>query len=124
MIVINYAHPITSEQRGQIEALAGLPVSEIREVTVHFDPNLSFAAQLSILLEDIPLSAVEWQTEQILINPPSHNSIALLLIAYLHGRMGHFPAVLRLKPRPGAVPGYDAAEIINLQAVRDAARRG
>jgi hypothetical protein len=44
-------------------------------------------------------------------------------MAELHGRMGYFPAVIRLKPIPDSLPPqFEFAEIINLQAVRDQAR--
>ncbi len=37
--------------------------------------------------------------------------------------MGYFAPLLRLKPVPGVVPPrYEVAEVLNLQAVRDAAR--
>ena len=69
------------------------------------------------------LSAHEWQTASILINPPSLNFITALVLAKLHGRMGYFPPVVRLRPVEDALPPrYEVAEILNLQAVRDAAR--
>jgi len=71
----------------------------------------------------VGLSPVEWQTLPFLINPPSLNVIAVTLIAELHGRMGHFPAIVRLRPVADSVPTrYEVAEVINLQAVRDTAR--
>ena len=70
------------------------------------------------------LSAEALQTEPVLVNLPSLNFIAALLLAELHGRMGYFPPVLRLRPEPGSLPPqYEVAEILNLQSVRDGARR-
>ncbi|MGH2522324.1 MAG: CRISPR-associated protein Csx15, partial [Anaerolineales bacterium] len=41
----------------------------------------------------------------------------------LHGRMGYFPPLIRLRPVQEALPPrYEVAEILNLQAVRDGAR--
>jgi hypothetical protein len=38
--------------------------------------------------------------------------------------MGYFPPVLRLRPVEGALPPrFEAAETLNLQGVRDAARK-
>lgn len=55
--------------------------------------------------------------------PSGLNFSAVVLTAELHGRMGYFPAVLRLKPVPGSVPPrFEVAEILNLQAVRSEAR--
>jgi hypothetical protein len=51
------------------------------------------------------------------------NVIAVTLLAELHGRMGYFPAMLRLRPVTGSTPPrFEVAEIINLQTVRDRAR--
>ncbi len=74
-------------------------------------------------MDEIGLSSVEWQTKPLIINPPGYAPAAVELLAELHGRMGHFPAVLRLRPVPESnPPQYEVAEIINLQAVRDQAR--
>ena len=59
----------------------------------------------------------------LIVNLPSLNFIAGLLLAELHGRMGYFPPILRLRPVSDSLPPrYEVAEILNLQAVRDAAR--
>ena len=52
----------------------------------------------------------------------AYNANATLL-AELHGRCGYFPAQLRLRPVPGSLPPrFEIAEVLNLQALRDAAR--
>ena len=82
-----------------------------------------FCRSWSSLLDKLSLSAEALQTEAILVNLPSLNFIAALLLAELHGRMGYFPPVLRLRPAPGSLPPqYEVAEILNLQNVRDSAR--
>lgn len=49
---------------------------------------------------------------------PCHDSLA-----ELHGRCGYFPAHLRLWPKGGSIPPRcEAAEVLDLQAVRDTAR--
>ncbi len=125
MIVLNFSHPLTPEHLQQIEALAGEPVERVITVNnVQFDPALPFAPQMVTLVDNLGLTAEEWQTLPILVNPPAYNFIAVLLLAELHGRMGHFPDHLRLRPVPNAsVTRYEVAEIMNLQAVRDTARR-
>src|SRR5262245_61920180 len=58
----------------------------------------------------------------MLVSLPSLNSIVALVLAELHGRMGYFPALVRLRPMTESVPPqFEVAEILNLQAVRDAA---
>jgi len=123
MILLNFSHPLTADQLGQIEALTG-QAAQVMAVAVQFDSERPFEPQLRELMAGVPLSAEAWQTQPILVNPPSLNFITALLLAELHGRMGYFPPILRLRPVAGSLPPrYEAAEVLNLQAVRDAARR-
>jgi hypothetical protein len=124
MILLNFSHPLTPEQRSQTEALSGQKIEQVIELPVQFDNEQPFLPQLQALAAQIPLSAEELQTAAILVNPPALNFITALLLAELHGRMGYFPPVLRLKPVPDSLPPrYAVAEVLNLQAVRDAARK-
>jgi len=76
------------------------------------------------LVDQSGLSLAEWQTLSLLINPPALNFSAVTLLAELHGRCGYFPAHLRMRPVQGALPPrYEVAEIVDLRAVRDEARR-
>ena len=123
MILLNFSHPLTAEQLAQVETLTGQRVAEVRGEMAQFDHESSFAKQARALLDRLGLSSEEWQTTALLVNPPGYAPATAALLAELHGRMGHFPAVLRLRPVEGSVPTrYEVAEIINLQAVRDAAR--
>jgi len=40
----------------------------------------------------------------ILVNTPSLNFITAMLLAKLHGRMGYFPPIIRLRPANGSLP--------------------
>lgn len=123
MILLNFSHPLTGEQIQEIEAMTGQPVTEVRHLPAQFDPQQSFVFQVQALAEACRLTPEEWQTQPILVNPPSLNWIAVVLLAELHGRMGYFPPVIRLRPVEGALPPrYEVAEVINLQQVRDRAR--
>ncbi|MGQ9628541.1 MAG: CRISPR-associated protein Csx15 [Anaerolineae bacterium] len=123
MILLNFSHPLTSEQLAQIEELTGQKVAEVRHVPIQFDHQRPFAPQVKELAEACELTSEEWQTRPILIVPPSLNFIACVLLAELHGRMGYFPPIVRLRPVEGSIPArYEVAEIINLQEVRDKAR--
>jgi len=124
MILLNFAHPLTPTHLEQIQALTGEPVGDVVEIKTHFDNGLPFEPQLAALLEEVPLTAEGWQTVPLLVNPPAYNYVALLLLAQLHGRMGYFPACLRLRPVENAVPPrFEVAEILNLQKVRNGARK-
>lgn len=124
MLILNFSHPLTEEQKTQIEALTGQAIAEVRAIPSQMDNARPFAGQIEEMVRAVGLSSAEWQTRPLLINPPAYNFAAVTLTAYLHGLMGYFPPVVRLRPVPEATPPrFEVAEIINLQAVRDAARR-
>jgi transposase len=123
VLVVNFAHPLTEAQRGQIAALIGRPVERVLDVPAHCDPAVPLAGQVRALIERANLAPGEWQTAALVVNLPSLGVIAAAVLAELHGRTGHFPAVLRLRPAAGTVPtAYEVAEVVDLQALRDAAR--
>lgn len=123
MILLNFAHPLAAGQRAQVEALTGQALTRVIDVPAQFDHERAFVDQVGELVERAGLSPGEWQGEPMVVNPPALNFIAVTLLAELHGRMGYFPPVLRLRPVEGALPPrFEVAEIINLQELRDEAR--
>lgn len=123
MILLNFAHPLTAEHLAQVEAISGQTAERVIDAPAQFDHAQPFAAQVTALVDGLGLSPSEWQTLALLVNPPSLNVIAVTLLAELHGRMGYFPAVVRLRPVIGSTPPrFEVAEIVNLQTVRDSAR--
>ena len=124
MILLNFSHPLTPDHLRQIEALTGQQVERVVEVHSQIEPQQPLVPQVVALADKAELSPEEWQTLPLLVNPPSLNFIAVVLLAELHGRCGYFPAHLRLRPVPNSTPPrYEVAEVINLQTVRDGARR-
>jgi hypothetical protein len=123
MILLNFSHPLTQTQLEQIEALTGQAVERVVDSMPQLDHEMPFDAQIGELVDRVGLSPQEWQTKPLLVNPPGYASAAVVLLAEMHGRMGHFPAVLRLRPVPDSnPPQYEMAEVVNLQALRDRAR--
>ena len=123
MIVLNFAHPITEEQRAQIEALAGQSIERVVDIPSQIDVQHPLAPQVVAMADAAGLSPAEWQTLPILVNPPSLNFSAVALLAELHGRMGYFPPIVRLRPVQGSVPPrFEVAEIVDLQRIRERAR--
>lgn len=141
MIVVNFTrHPVTAVQQEQIRAeLSRLeqPVTELRVVELpagadsgaggdsmaadHMRDDEPLAPQVRSLVARFGLSDAEW-LEAVII-PPSLAPVAAVLTAELHGRLGHFPPILRIQPVAGSVPRqYCVAELIDLQSVRDSAR--
>jgi hypothetical protein len=123
VILLNFSHPLTDEQLARVEALIGSSVECVVDLTAHFDHTRPFTEQVTALADRAGLSSHEWQTLPLVVNPPAFNFIAVALLAELHGRMGYFPTVLRLRPVPESTPPrFEVAELINLQAIRDTAR--
>ncbi len=123
MLIINFAHPLTAGQQTQIETLTGQAITEVRDVPAQFEQGEPFAPQVAALVEAVGLSPTAWQTETILINPPAYAPATCTLLAELHGRIGYFPAIIRIRPVADTTPPqFEVAEIINLQTVREKAR--
>lgn len=122
MLLLNFTHPLTDEQYTQIEALADTPIEEVRTVRVQINQEEALEPQIATIVESTGLSSQEWQRRPLLVNPPGYAPAAFVLLAELHGRIGHFPSLVRLRPKYGAVTSYEVAELLNLQTIRDAAR--
>ncbi len=123
MILLNFSHPLTEKQMNAIKEQTGWLDFDLFGIKTHFDRERPFPDQITELVNSLDIPPPTWQTEQILINPPTLNVIAVTLLVELHGRMGYFPAIIRLKPVPGSLPPqFEFAEIINLQSIRDKAR--
>ncbi len=124
MLILNFTHPLTSQQRAQIEALAHTPIEEVRTIPVQIEQAEPLEPQITAIVDAVGLSSEEWQTRLLLINPPGYAPAAFVLLAEMHGRTGHFPALIRLRPVPDSTPTiYEVVELINLQTIRERARR-
>ena len=123
MLILNFTHPLTGEQTAQIERLAGRTIAETRTIPVQIDQAQTLEAQVRAIVDSVGLTSEEWQTRELLVNPPGYAPAAFVLLAELHGRIGHFPALVRLRPRPGPLTSYEVAELLNLQTIRESARR-
>lgn len=122
MLILNFTHPLTDEHKAQIESLAGTSIDEVRDIPVQINQDEPLAPQVSAVVDGAHLSSKEWQTRTLLINPPGYTPAAFVLLAELHGRMGHFPSLIRLRPKADAVTTYEVAELLNLQTIRETSR--
>jgi hypothetical protein len=123
MIIVNLSHPLTTEHQAQLAKLSGLEITKILDLRCVFDTAKPLVEQVCECLDDTGMTAEEWQTEALMINLPGYNPAAAVVIAELHGRMGYFPAIVRMHAIAGCVSRqFEVAEIINLQAVRDNGR--
>lgn len=123
MLILNFTHPLTEEQERRIEALAGRKIERTIAVMPQFDEEEPFAAQTEALLNGVGLSPQEWQTTPMIVNIPGFAPAAALLLAGLHGRMGYFPTIVRLRTVKDVLPRvFEVAELIDLQGARDTSR--
>ncbi len=123
MLLLNFSHPLTDAHLAQLAELLGEPPAAPIGRMAQFDVARPFDEQVRELVDSVGLSPVQWQTERIIINPPGLAVITAALLAELHGRMGYFPTIIRLRTIAGATPPvYEVAELINLQAIRETAR--
>lgn len=124
MILLNFSHPLTEKHLVQIESLTGQKMGRLIELNSQVDHQQPLVPQVVALVDQVGFTPEEWQTLPLLINPPSLNVIVTVLLAELHGRCGYFPAILRLRPVEGCIPPqFEVAEVLNLQSVRDKARK-
>lgn len=122
ILFLNFAHPLTEQQRKQIELLTGTSIKDVISIPAQINEAEPLGPQIITLIDATDLSFDEWNQRNILINLPGYAPAASLLLAEIHGRTGHFPTILRLRPKHGSVTSYEVAEIINLQTYRDKAR--
>lgn len=105
--------------------MAGQKIDRVLDAKASFDDKRPYADQVRELLVQVPLSTEEWQSLPVVVNLPSHAVIAAGVLANLHGRIGHFPTVVRLKrDSEGAPLGYSVAELVDLQGLREWGRQG
>jgi hypothetical protein len=123
MLLLNFSNPLTREQIEQAKKLAHENIDDVRTIPVQIDHIQPLDQQITALVDTVGLTAQEWQTAHLLINPPGYAPAAFVLLAELHGRIGHFPTLLRLRPTQSPITTYEAAELINLQAIRDTSRQ-
>lgn len=123
MLILNFTHALTPDHLAQIEHLADSRVEEVRTIAVQIEQRESLTEQIVAIVDGVGLASEAWQTTPLVINPPGYAPAAFVLLAELHGRIGHFPTLVRLRPKPGPVTSFEVAELLNLQSVREAARR-
>ena len=123
MLLLNFGHPLGEDVLEAIRRCTGKPLDSVLDFPVKFDHEEPFEKQVVELIDQVGFSPIDWQTQEILVNPPTHMLVALGVMVELHGRMGYFPAVVRLKPQLSSLtPNFVFAEILNLQALRDKSR--
>jgi len=123
--LLNFSHPFSFEQLKDIARICNVNPSAI-DVTicpVQIDMSKPLAPQIQAIVDAIKLTPEQWQREVIIINPPALSQAALTVIAELHGRIGHYPMMVRIvASHDGTATTFDVAEVINLDNIRMHAR--
>jgi hypothetical protein len=124
MLILNFSHPLTEPQLASVRSLVSGSITGVKTLACQFDHERPFAEQTRVLLDGVGLSPDEWQTTPLLLNLPSLTPIAAAVLAEVHGRTGYWPPVLRMRPVAGSVPPrFEVAEVIDLNKVREEARK-
>ncbi len=124
MVVINLSsHPLTEEQRNQLQRLERAYIVEEIDVPVHVDPMNPIEHQIEALIEEIDFCIEEWSGTPLYIVLPGLSPFAAAVLAYMHGLRGGFPKAVWIYQSPSDPSCYEIAQIINLQQLRDNARR-
>jgi hypothetical protein len=125
MLILNFAHPLSQEQRAQLAGLLNCDAQELdeRQISTQIDREADLRFEVERLVNSVGFSNDEWQTRAFVINPPGLSVAAQVLTAELHGRCGHFPTLLHIAPVGKSTPTvFEVREVLNLQVVRDTAR--
>jgi hypothetical protein len=85
---------------------------EIWTLPTQFDTDISSVSQAVSLIDTVGLTPDEWKTRSIVVRLPNKPIAAVIIIAVLHSRMGHFPNVLTLVAQNGIRVGIiDLSEV-------------
>jgi len=121
VILVNFGHPLSADAVAAVADLVGEPVEELRQRPLHMEAAVPFAEQVRTAVDDVQLDATSWQLGRIVVNLPGLAPAAALVLAELHGRIGGFPPVLRMR-RDEPYSRYVVAELLDLQAARERSR--
>jgi len=119
-IVINLStRPLNELQINQIERKTY--IEELIEIPVRFETDTDLDVQVKALVEQFGLTPEEWQQKSVIIHLPGLSAASAVLLANLHGMMGHFPKVLWLRPTAEDASIYEVGQVLRLQDLRDTA---
>ena len=124
-LVLNFSgHPFMQGQQKKIRNLMGWPKLEVIDVPIGtVSEDEKFLAIALQKVDGIDLLPHEWQTIPIVVVPSGYSYLWSPILAELHGRLGHFPDVVRQRPAKGELEKYEVAEIIDMRGIRHHARK-
>jgi hypothetical protein len=123
-LIMNFSgHPVHPTQKSAIEKLMHWQSAEVLDVPLGNVPeDHHFIAAIEKAVDKLDISAKEWELPMVVI-PAGYAPVWSLIQPILHGRLGHFPDVVRLRPvDPLSGVRYEVAEIMPLQQLRHISR--
>lgn len=98
-ILVNFSgHSLAQETEMQLRAR----FQEVFSVPpIEFDFSADVETQISRILATLPFSVDG--TRSLTIIPPGQSTVAILLVSYLHGVLGHFPSLCYLELSEGGL---------------------
>jgi len=124
-LIINFSgHPVLPGQQQDIGQMMHWSSSEVINVSIGNVPeDHNFVPSIEKSVEKIPLSPEEWQSIPVVVIPSGYSQIWSVVMAELHGRLGYFPDVVRLRFSSSiSNEKFEVAEIMNLREVRHNSR--
>lgn len=123
-VILNFSgHPVLQGQQKAVEKLMHWPSSKVIDVSLgNVAEDHKFISTIEKAVDSIELSPEEWQTTPFVVIPAGYSAVWSVVQAMLHGRIGHFPEVVRLRPAATRSAEFEVAEIMNLHKVRHKSR--
>lgn len=124
-LILNFSgHPVLPGQVKAITRQMRWASAEVIDVALgNVAEDHKFVSEIEKAIDKIDLSAEEWQTTTFVVVPAGYSAVWTVIQAILHGRLGHFPDVVRLRPAPPlSFEKFEVAEIMNLHEVRHHSR--
>ena len=124
-LIVNFSgHPVLPGQKKAIEKLMHWQEVEVIDVPLRNVPeDRHFVLAIEKVVDGIDISPKEWQELPMVVIPAGYSAVWAIVQSILHGRLGHFPDVVRLRPAsPLSVEKFEVAEIMNLHQVRHQSR--
>lgn len=117
-------HPVHLTQKSAIEKQMHWQNAEILPVELGNVPeDHHFVSAIEKAIDKLDLTSQEWQQVPMVVIPAGYAPVWSVIQPILHGRLGHFPDVVRLRPvDPLSGVRYEVAEIMLLQQLRHVSR--
>lgn len=125
MIILNFSHPLTQEQKEQIRQKAGISKndwnnSRVIRVNCYINIEKDLPRQINQILENIPNYV--WNGHVMIVPPPIAHSAILISIG-IRERCGYYPQAIRIKRVTKSLPPkFVVAEVIDLNNFKEKSR--